>query len=91
MTSRTTIASNETSSQTIFKRGSTSSAATTPSTRTALLRNGDYGIFVALGLKNTIVRNSALGNQTANYLVASGNNPGTTITASTTDEWSNTQ
>lgn len=46
---------------------------------------------MALGVKNTIVRNSALGNQTANYLVASGNNPGTTITASTTDEWSNTQ
>lgn len=55
------------------------------------LRNGDYGIFVALGMKNTIVRNSSLGNATANYLISPGNNPGNVITANTTNDWSNTQ
>jgi parallel beta-helix repeat protein len=60
------------------------------------LQNVDYGIFVALGTKNTVVKNSATGNRASsdqqNYLIASGQNAGPIgAAASATLPWSNTQ
>ena len=52
------------------------------------------GIYVSGGLKNTIMRNNALGNGSpvTNYSIASGNNPGPVDAAnSSTNSWSNTQ
>ncbi|MGH7620791.1 MAG: right-handed parallel beta-helix repeat-containing protein, partial [Gemmatimonadaceae bacterium] len=60
------------------------------------LENADYGIFVGIGVKNTIVRNSATGNRAgsdgANYAIPSGQNAGPVgAAASVTQPWSNTQ
>ena len=57
------------------------------------LSNVGTGIVVIDGTtKNTVVRNSAVGNAGGvNYSFASGNNPGTVITANASNDWSNTQ
>jgi hypothetical protein len=60
------------------------------------LQNTDYGIFVALGTKDTVVKNGATGNRAGsygqNYHIASGQNAGRVdAAASETLPWSNTQ
>ena len=56
------------------------------------LENGSVGITVGAGTKNSVVRNSAVGNGGGvNYNVVAGNNPGSVITANATHDWSNTQ